>query len=291
MKRGESEAVSNLCVYVDSVNPPYAGQIASLISASAEAGIELSSSDFSSQVLEHFDLHVSGGCDAAVVLGGDGTILRGLKYFSADAIPVLGVNTGHLGFLASAEVPELQGVMRQLAEGDYRIEDYPLLRAELPSGKVFTAMNDVAVNRSILGGILRMELFLDRERVASIAGDGVVISTPLGSTAYGLSCGGPILDPALPAMLVIPICAHQLSLRPMVVPDSLTVSIETGEQRGGSPCVACDGTVEGSMNAGDRLKVTRDRGFCRMIQTRGRGSHYSHLGRKLGWGTRSDMRC
>ena len=154
-----------------------------------------------------------------------------------------------------------------------------------------TAMNDFVINRSILGGILRMELYLDKEKVASMAGDGVVVSTPLGSTAYGLSCGGPILDPALPAMLVIPICAHQLSLRPLVVPDSLTVTIETGEQRGGSPCISCDGVTEGSMNAGDRLRVTRDKGFCSMIQTRDRGSHYSHLGRKLGWGTRGDTRC
>jgi NAD+ kinase len=182
-------------------------------------------------------------------------------------------------------------VLELLGQGEYRVEDYPLLRAELPSGKVMTAMNDFCINRSLLGGILRLELFLDSDRVASVAGDGVVISTPLGSTAYGLSCGGPILDPALPAMLVVPICAHQLSLRPLVVPDSMTVTVETGELRGGAPFISCDGNPEATMNTGDRLMVTRDEGYCSMIQTRDRGSHYSHLGRKLGWGVRSGDRC
>ncbi len=291
MKGGENEAISRLCVFVDPHSPPYAGLIMSTISAAAENDIELFSSISSIEALAEFELIENEDCHAGLVLGGDGTILRGLKYFRKAGTPVLGVNTGHLGFLASAEMSELPETLGLLVKGDYRIENYPLLRGELPSGKVLTAMNDFCINRSILGGILHLELFLDQERVAHVAGDGVVISTPLGSTAYGLSCGGPILDPALPAMLVIPICAHQLSLRPLVVPDSLTVTVETGELRGGSPCIACDGSPEASMNAGDKLRVTRDEGFCSMIQTRGRGSHYSHLGRKLGWGARGETRC
>jgi NAD+ kinase len=291
VKGDENKAIDRLCVFVDPHNPPYAGLIMSTINAAEESGIELFSSGSSVDALAEFELLENEDCHACLVLGGDGTILRGLKYFRKVGMPVLGVNTGHLGFLASAEMPELPEILGFLKKGDYRIENYPLLRCELTSGQVLTAMNDICINRSILGGILHLELFLDHDRVAHIAGDGVVISTPLGSTAYGLSCGGPILDPALPAMLVIPICAHQLSLRPLVVPDSLTVTVETGELRGGAPFVSCDGSPEASMNAGNRLRITRDKGFCRMIQTRGRGSHYSHLGRKLGWGARGDTRC
>ena len=275
-------------MFVDPRHPPYAGLIRKVISSADAGGIGLFAAQSCMAVLSEFGIAEGEDCQAALVLGGDGTILRGLKYFGKNRVPVLGINTGHLGFLASADMKDISETISLLSSGNYRIEHYPLLRGETSSGQILTATNDFCINRSILAGILHLDLFLDQDLVASIAGDGVVISTPLGSTAYGLSCGGPILDPALPAMLVVPICAHQLSLRPLVVPESMAVTVTINQLRGAAPFISSDGKLEVSLSAGEYLKVTRDEGYCSVIQTRGRGSHYSHLGRKLGWGIRGD---
>jgi len=285
---GSSPLVGRICVYVDPRYPPYAGLIRQVIVSADESGIELFAARCCMEALSEFGIMEGEDCQAALVLGGDGTILRGLKYFGKNKVPVLGINTGHLGFLASADMKNIRETLGSLSSGSYRIERYPLLKGETSSGQILTATNDFSINRSILAGILHFDLFLDQDLVASIAGDGVVISTPLGSTAYGLSCGGPILDPALPAMLVVPICAHQLSLRPLVVPESMTVTVTISQLRGAAPFISSDGKLEVSLSAGEYLKVTRGDGYSSVIQTRGRGSHYSHLGRKLGWGIRGD---
>lgn len=278
--------VRRLCLYVDRFNPPYAGLIRNLILYCEKHGISLLSAPSSADHLNGFNLSAGNSCDMAMVLGGDGTILRGLGYFRELNVPVLGVNAGHLGFLASAEKAGLEETVSRISEGDYYIDTTPVLRAEFPSKHAITAVNDFSINRSMMGGILSFNLYVNSVKVAHMTGDGLVISTPFGSTAYSLSCGGPILDPGLSAILIVPICAHSLSLRPLVVPDDRCVSVEICELRSTGPVVSADGSPSGTLKSGEILKVTRGDGSCMSVRFHDEPGYYSRLGLKLGWGVR-----
>jgi NAD+ kinase len=282
----EPVVVRRICLYIDRFNPPYAGLIRNLVAMCEEFGISVKSASPSSDHLEDFNIPESNSCDMGMVLGGDGTILRGMGYFRELNVPVLGVNTGHLGFLASAEQSGIEETVKRISEGDYYIDTTPVLRAEFPSEQMITAVNDFTVNRSMIGGILHFNLFVDNDRVAHIAGDGIVISSPFGSTAYSLSCGGPIIDPGLPAILVVPICPHSLSLRPLVVSDDSLISVEIGELRSSGPVVSADGSPSGTLKSGEVLKVSRGIGSCMSVRFTDEPGYYSRLGLKLGWGVR-----
>lgn len=282
----EPVTVRRMCLYVDRFNPPYAGLISNVIAHCGEYGIKLSAATPSADHLKGFGIPENDSCDMALVLGGDGTILRGLGYFKDLSIPVLGVNAGHLGFLASAEKALIGESIGRVAEGDYYIDTTPVLRGEMPSEQVLTAVNDFSLNRSMIGGILYFDLFVEDVKVAHIAGDGLVISTPFGSTAYSLSCGGPILDPGLPAILVVPICPHSLTLRPLVVSDDQTISVRIGQLRSTGPVVSADGSPSGTLRSGEVLRVTRGSGSCMTVRFPDEPEYYSRLGIKLGWGVR-----
>lgn len=282
----EPVVVRRLCLYIDRFNPPYAGLLRNLISHCKKYGLSLKSAAPSSDHLRDFDIPESDSCDMAMVLGGDGTILRGMGYFRELNIPVLGVNAGHLGFLASVEQEYIEDTIARIAEGDYYIDTTPVLRAEFPSEQSISALNDFTINRSMLGGILHFNLYVNNDKVAHMAGDGLVISSPFGSTAYSLSCGGPILDPGLPAMLIVPICPHSLTLRPLVVSDDTCISVEIGDLRSTGPVVSADGSPSGTLKPGEILKVTMGRGSCMNVRFNDQPGFYSRLGLKLGWGVR-----
>ncbi|MCK4506787.1 MAG: NAD(+)/NADH kinase [Candidatus Aegiribacteria sp.] len=281
-----SVPIQSLCLYVDRFNPPYAGLIQNMLSICEKYDITVRSASPSADHLSSFDIQESDLCDMAIVLGGDGSILRGMDYYRTLGIPVLGINAGHLGFLASVEQVSLEETIARIAQGDYTVEALPILRAKFPSGHYLTAVNDFSINRSMMGGILHFDLLVDDARVAHMVGDGIVVSTPLGSTAYGLSCGGPILDPGLPAILIVPICPHSLSLRPLVVPDDLSVSIKIGTLRGTGPVVSADGATSGTLRAGEILTVTKDSSSCMIVRFSDHPGYYDKLGLKLGWGSR-----
>ena len=278
--------VRRLCLYVDRFDPPYAGLIENLLSYCEKYGISPGSASPCADHLRDFNLSENESCDMALVLGGDGTILRGLDHFRELNVPVLGVNAGHLGFLASAEKTGMEKTIARISEGNYYIDTIPVLSAEFPSKQVITAVNDFSINRSMMGGILSFNLYVNNIKVAHMTGDGLVISTPFGSTAYSLSCGGPILDPGLPAILVVPICAHSLSLRPLVVSDDSCVSVEIGDLRSTGPVVSTDGSPSGTLKSGEVLKVTRGNGSCMSVRFHDEPGYYSRLGLKLGWGVR-----
>ena len=138
----------------------------------------------------------------------------------------------------------------------------------------------------MIGGILHFNLYINNTEAAHVAGDGLIISTPFGSTAYSLSCGGPILDPGLPAILVVPICPHSLSLRPLVVSDDSVLSVEICDLRSTGPVVSSDGSPCGTLKSGQVLKVTRGQGSCMSVRFHDEPDYYSRLGLKLGWGVR-----
>lgn len=273
-------------LYVDPFSPPYGGLVQSLSRTCADCGLDLTVSTASASAFEDLDLEEGDECDVALVVGGDGTILRGIDHFRKLGVPVLGVNTGHLGFLASVESEEMLPALRKLSKGEFTEHDLTLLSGTMPSGQKLTAVNDLCINRSMMGGILHLEMLVEEELIARVAGDGVVVATPTGSTAYALSAGGPILDPHLPAMLVVPIAPHQLSLRPVVLPHSVRVRLKIGKIRRSGPFVSADGTPVGSLKAGEELVVTTTSDYCKVVRLENWGGYYGRLGQKLGWGAR-----
>jgi NAD+ kinase len=275
--------ISKACVYVDAFNCPGDEVVRTLVSAAEACGISLSAAGPCRSALP--GLASEQSCEAVIVLGGDGTILRGLDAFMGTATPVVGINTGHLGFLASAESSDLAEALGRLAAGDFVIEKLPALETTLPGGRLVHAVNDVCLNRALTVGMLHLELGTPGGVIARIAGDGVVVSTALGSTAYALSAGGPVLDPDLPAILVVPICAHQLSLRPLVFAASTCLRLSVAQARGDAPLVVVDGRPVAELGQGQSLSITSVQGDSSLIRFSSEG-FYARLGRKLGWSAR-----
>ena len=155
--------------------------------------------------------------DVVAVLGGDGTILRALRLMGEKMVPVLGVNLGTMGFLAECAPEALEEAVRRLAAGDYRLEERMLLRVEREGGERALALNDVVVSRGACQRVLQADVTVDGQEAARFSGDGLVISSPTGSTAYSLSAGGPVVVPQLDCIVLAPVCPHTFSARPMVV--------------------------------------------------------------------------
>ena len=155
--------------------------------------------------------------DVVAVLGGDGTILRALRLMGEKMVPVLGVNLGTMGFLAECAPEALEEAVRRLAAGDYRLEERMLLRVEREGGERALALNDVVVSRGACQRVLQADVTVDGQAAARFSGDGLVISSPTGSTAYSLSAGGPGVVPQLDCIVLAPVCPHTFSARPMVV--------------------------------------------------------------------------
>ena len=155
--------------------------------------------------------------DVVAVLGGDGTILRALRLMGEKMVPVLGVNLGTMGFLAECAPEALEEAVRRLAAGDYRLEERMLLRVEREGGASSLALNDVVVSRGACQRVVQADVTVDGQAAARFSGDGLVISSPTGSTAYSLSAGGPVVVPQLDCIVLAPVCPHTFSARPMVV--------------------------------------------------------------------------
>lgn len=200
------------------------------------------------------------GCDLVLVLGGDGTFLRACQYALAADVPVLGVNLGHVGFLAESEVSSLGAVVEQIAARDYRVVERMTVEATVMHGdRVLArewALNEVSIEKVSRQGVLEVSVEIDGRPVSDYGCDGMLVSTPTGSTAYAFSAGGPIVWPELDAMLVVPNNAHALFARPMVVAPSSRVAVETGT-RSGPSVVILDGRSLVDAPAGSRVEVVR----------------------------------
>ncbi|WP_299561691.1 NAD kinase [uncultured Mycolicibacterium sp.] len=208
----------------------------------------------------HPDERAGEGCELVLVLGGDGTFLRGAELAHNADIPVLGVNLGRIGFLAEAEAESIDTVLQRVVERDYRVEPRMTLDAVVRvDGEVVNrgwALNEVSLEKRMRLGVLGVVLEVDGRPVSTFGCDGVLVSTPTGSTAYAFSAGGPVLWPDLEAILVVPNNAHALFARPMVTSPAAAIAIEL--EAGGRDAVAyCDGRREMTVPAGARLEVTR----------------------------------
>jgi NAD+ kinase len=213
------------------------------------------------------DIHVvdaeeraAEGCELVLVLGGDGTFLRAAELARNVEIPVLGVNLGRIGFLAEAEAEAIDSVLEHVVRRDYRVEERMTLDVAVRAGgKLLTrgwALNEASLEKGPRLGVLGVVLEIDGRPVSAFGCDGVLVSTPTGSTAYAFSAGGPVLWPDLEAILVVPNNAHALFARPMVTSPDATIAIEI-EAGGHDALVCCDGRREMVVPAGGRLEVIR----------------------------------
>jgi NAD+ kinase len=200
------------------------------------------------------------GCELVLVLGGDGTFLRAAELARNADVPVLGVNLGRIGFLAEAEAEAIDQVLEHVIARDYRVEDRMTLDISVcVDGHVVGhgwAINEASLEKGIHLGVLGVVLEVDGRPVSTFGCDGVLVSTPTGSTAYTFSAGGPILWPELEAILVVPNNAHALFARPMVTSPEASIAIEV-EAHGNDAMVICDGRREIYVPAGARVQVVR----------------------------------
>jgi NAD+ kinase len=206
------------------------------------------------------DPQAADGCELVLALGGDGTLLRAAELARNAGIPVLGVNLGRIGFLAEAEADAIDLVLEHVVARDYRVEDRLTLDIVVrQGGRVIDqgwALNEASLEKGPRLGVLGVVVEIDGRPVSTFGCDGVLVSTPTGSTAYAFSAGGPVLWPDLEAILVVPNNAHALFGRPMVTSPDATVAIEI-EASGNDALVFCDGRREMLLPAGGRLEVTR----------------------------------
>ena len=206
------------------------------------------------------DTHAAEGCELVLVLGGDGTFLRAAELARNASIPVLGVNLGRIGFLTEAEAEAIDVVLAHVIARDYRVEERLTLDIVVrQGGRIIDqgwALNEASLEKGPRLGVLGVVVEIEGRPVSTFGCDGVLVSTPTGSTAYAFSAGGPVLWPDLEAILVVPNNAHALFGRPMVTSPDATVAIEI-EASGNDALVFCDGRREMLIPAGGRLEVTR----------------------------------
>ncbi|OBY29928.1 inorganic polyphosphate kinase [Mycolicibacter kumamotonensis] len=206
------------------------------------------------------DNRAAEGCELVLVLGGDGTFLRAAELARSADIPVLGVNLGRIGFLAEAEADHIDRVLDHIIARDYRVEDRMTLDVMVrANGEIIDsgwALNEASMEKGPRLGVLGVVVEVDGRPVSTFGCDGVLVSTPTGSTAYAFSAGGPVLWPDLDAILVVPNNAHALFARPMVTSPNSTIAIEV-ESDGHNALVFCDGRRKMLVPAGGRLEVQR----------------------------------
>lgn len=228
-----------------------------------------------------------GALDLLVVLGGDGTMLRASRVVGDARTPVLGVNLGQLGFLAGFAPEEARQAITDALAGRLRVEDRTRLAVTLrrPDGETVsrTALNDAVVHQGGRARIVHAEAWIDEAFVAEYRADGLIASTPTGSTAYNMAAGGPILIPGAMGMTLTPICAHSLTNRPLVVPASSTICLTLGA--GARDVVlTVDGQWAVSFKAGDRVEITAAAHPLRLYA--GPKSYFDVMRDKLHWGLR-----
>ncbi len=230
---------------------------------------------------------LADSAELIIAVGGDGSMLRAARIAVAAGKPLLGINRGRLGFLADVSPSEDFGPLDALISGDYESEKRLLLRTEIrsPNGvrDCGIALNDVVVKREDTGRLLEFTSYVDDRYVNTHGGDGFIVATPTGSTAYALSCGGPIVAPDLDALVLAPICPHTLSDRPIVIPGRSITHIELGSEDPDSATVSCDGEVTGRIEAGDRLRIAVADQRVELIHPTSY-DYFSILRSKLHWG-------
>lgn len=222
--------------------------------------------------------------DFLLSIGGDGTLLSSVHLIADRDIPVLGVNFGHLGFLTTAGRDNIDSLVSDLLAGRYTLESRSLLHvvATAANGSFATfALNEVSLHRFVEQPLLRTDLYVSGDFVATYAGDGIIVATPTGSTAYSLSCGGPILTPDSGCLVITPIGVHNLTLRPIIVPDTAQLRLVTHAQPQ-QFSLGMDSRRQ-PLPHGAEVTLSREKFSIRLVRL-GDQSFFSAIHQKLGWG-------
>lgn len=226
----------------------------------------------------------------AIVIGGDGTMLSIARQLAPFEVPLIGVNQGRLGFLTDIALSDMEPVLAAMLDGAFDEERRTLLDTRLMRGGAererSLALNDVVVNRGALGGMIDCAVTIDERFVYAMRADGLIVATPTGSTAYALSAQGPIVDPGVPAILLVPVAPHALSNRPIAVRDSATVTITL--LRGKDASLHSDGQAHYALAEGDKVVVSLAVHRARLLHPKDH-DHFAMLRRKLHWAETPDQ--
>ncbi|MBI5181431.1 MAG: NAD(+)/NADH kinase [Nitrospirae bacterium] len=231
---------------------------------------------------------ISSQVDMIIVLGGDGTLLSVARLTINNGIPILGVNLGGLGFLTEVTLDKLYPTLEKVIAGDFVIDERMMLMTHIHRQGERLAqppvLNDVVINHGVVARMIILDIYVDAKFVTSLRGDGLIISTPTGSTAYSLSAGGPIIHPTVDAIMLTPICPHTLTNRPIVIPNNVKIeAISKTEDEG--VMVTFDGQVGFSLKKEDIVEVRAAETKVKLIRSPEK-NYYEVLRRKLKWGER-----
>ncbi|HEV2494647.1 MAG TPA: NAD(+)/NADH kinase [Terriglobia bacterium] len=226
--------------------------------------------------------------DLIVVLGGDGTLLATARALNGKPVPLLAVNLGGLGFLTVITTDELYPTLERAIAGDLRTEQRVQIEAQIVhDGRVvaeYLALNDVVLNKGAIARVLDFDVWVDKSFISTYKADGLIVSTPTGSTAYSLAAGGPVVAPSVAAFIMTPICAHTLTNRPIVLPDSVTVEVAVKSQRE-QVYLTVDGQEGVSLHSEDTVRIKRAASHVVLIQPPHK-NYFEILRQKLKWGER-----
>lgn len=221
--------------------------------------------------------------DLIISLGGDGTILRLARNVAAYGTPIVGVNLGKLGFLTEASLEDLDACLDELLKGEYFVAERMMLEASsAKTSKTYIALNDIVVDKFGTSRVLDFETFVNNEYLATFTADGIILSTPTGSTAYALANGGPIVTPQNKSITISPICPHTLTARPVIVPDDAIVRIRV-TSTGHKVHLTADGQDEIILKSPTEVKIKKSKFRARLVR-RKKASYYDVLRKKLNWG-------
>jgi NAD+ kinase len=227
------------------------------------------------------------GVDLVVVLGGDGTFLHAARLALEEEIPILGVDLGRLGFLSEVAFHDLPNAFARIDEGNYQIETRSMMHVEAfrenESLGAFTALNEGVVSKGAFARIVDLATYVDGNYLTTYGADGLIVSTPTGSTAYALSAGGPLLTPDLPVFVLAPICPHSLSARPIVIPDRCHVRVVIEGPADLDLFLTTDGQEGVSLRMGDHICFSQSNHQAKLIKL-GQINFFSRLQTKLHWG-------
>jgi NAD+ kinase len=246
-----------------------------------------------SEIISHLNLRVKSCpqneiwkyADTIVSMGGDGTILASVRALGGHSRPILGINLGSLGFLTQITADKLEVALDRVAANDFRVEERLLIKTEVINESNLEspyALNDVVIDRGNISRVINLSLYANKEYICSYTADGLVISTPTGSTAYSLAVGGPILAPTMQAIIVSPISPFSLTSRPLIFPPdtSLEIKVRSGH---GNAMLTIDGQVATQFRPNGSIKVTRAEHIAKFIRFE-ENSFYDILRSKLHWG-------
>ena len=222
-----------------------------------------------------------------VSIGGDGTMLQSAKLAYQYDLPITGINKGRLGFLTDINPQEANQVLDDIIYGNYTTENRILIEAFISTNSINKsigyAFNDIVINRKETGRMIRVETSIDNSFINTHEGDGFIVATPTGSTAYSLSCGGPILKPDVEALLLVPICPHSLNDRPMVVPSSSEITLRYDSEQNVSAGIDLDGDTVYELKIGDNLVIKKAAKPICLIHPENY-DYFDNLKSKLLWG-------